>query len=166
MEDNKKEDLEHLSEIENLEDDDISDNTSLSEMNILDQSDGSNSQDEIDGNDVDDIDQVRTTHVTRSGRHVKMRKDLFDNYEFTQKETPQLSAHPNIEAMSTQWSLKQGLRYYPKETKDAVMSELMQLHHMNVFEPIQQSSMTKQETLGALNTITFVKKKRCGRIKA
>jgi hypothetical protein len=37
---------------------------------------------------------------------------------------------------------------------------------MNVFEPILQSSMTRQELLGTLNTITFVKRKRCGRIKA
>jgi hypothetical protein len=42
----------------------------------------------------------------------------------------------------------------------AVKSELMQLHHMNGFGPIQQSSMTKRENLEALNRITKEEKMR------
>jgi hypothetical protein len=56
MEANKEVDRKHLSEIENLEDDDIDDNANVNELNILDQSDGSNLQDKIDGNYVDDMD--------------------------------------------------------------------------------------------------------------
>jgi hypothetical protein len=37
---------------------------------------------------------------------------------------------------------------------------------VNVFEPIHKSSMTRQETIGTLNTLTFIKQKRRGRVKA
>jgi hypothetical protein len=62
--------------------------------------------------------------------------------------------------------LKQGLRKYPRETKDATMAELKQLHDMKVFTPVKKSTLTRQELLDVLNTITFIKRKRCGRIKA
>jgi hypothetical protein len=37
---------------------------------------------------------------------------------------------------------------------------------MQVFQPVHWSSMTQQEIMGTLNTLTFIKIKRCGRIKA
>jgi saccharopine dehydrogenase-like NADP-dependent oxidoreductase len=36
---------------------------------------------------------------------------------------------------------------------------------MKVFETVDQLLLSKQEMLGTLNTLTFIKRKRCGRIK-
>jgi hypothetical protein len=58
------------------------------------------------------------------------------------------------------------LRHFPEETKKATILELTQLHEMKVFQPVYRSSMTRQEIVGTLNTLTFIKIKRCGRIKA
>jgi hypothetical protein len=102
METDEKDDFEHLLQIESVEDDTMDDDVNVNDAIILDQNDVSNLQDKIEENNVDDMDEIRTTHVTRSGRHVKMRKDLFDNYEFTQQQTPHLLVYPNIETISTQ----------------------------------------------------------------
>jgi hypothetical protein len=61
---------------------------------------------------------------------------------------------------------KQGLKRFPEETKQGTIQELTQLHEMTVFEPIHKSSMTRQEIIGTLNTLTFIKRKLCGRVKA
>jgi hypothetical protein len=58
------------------------------------------------------------------------------------------------------------LRHFPEETKKATILELTQLHEMKVFQPVYRSSMTSQEIVGTLNSLTFIKIKRCGRIKA
>jgi hypothetical protein len=52
------------------------------------------------------------------------------------------------------------------ETRDAATAEVIQLHEMQVFQQVHKSSLTKQELLRLLNPITFIKQKRCGKIKA
>jgi hypothetical protein len=104
----------------------------------------------------------RTHYVTRQGRNIKLRKDLYDNYNFLQRAENDLKSNDK----STQLSLKQGLKRFPEKTKKATIQELTQLHEMNVFEPIRKSSMTRQEIIGTLNTLTFIKRKRFGRVKA
>jgi hypothetical protein len=66
----------------------------------------------------------------------------------------------------TQYSLKQGLQLFPVEARNATMAEIQQLHNMEVFELVQKSSLTQQELMRTLSSITFIKQKRCGRIKA
>jgi hypothetical protein len=66
----------------------------------------------------------------------------------------------------TQYSLKQGLKKFPVEAKEATMKEIKQLRDMHVFKPVHKSSLTKQEIQQALGSIIFIKEKRCGRIKA
>jgi hypothetical protein len=56
---------------------------------------------------------LQTHYITRRGRNIKLRKDLYDNYNFLQRAENDLK--PND--MSTQWSLKQGLKRFPEETK-------------------------------------------------
>ena len=107
-------------------------------------------------------DSSRVQYVTKRGRNVKLRKDLFEHYEFLQTG----SKDQIVNNISMQGSLKQGLKYFPKETRDAALSEFLQLNNMKVFEPVDQLLLLKQEILGTLNTLTFIKKKRCGRIKA
>jgi hypothetical protein len=55
--------------------------------------------------------------VTKSGRNVKTRKDLFDNYEVLQEVTEDASNSDKIKGLTTQWSLKQGLRFFRKKLK-------------------------------------------------
>jgi hypothetical protein len=56
----------------------------------------------------------RIYYVTKRGRSVKMRKDLFDNYDFLQEDTEDASNSDRVKSLSTQWSLKQGLRFFPE----------------------------------------------------
>jgi hypothetical protein len=104
----------------------------------------------------------RIHYVTKSGRYVKTRKDLFDNYEFLQEDTEYASNFDKIKGLTTKWSLEQGLQFFPEETKKATIAELTQLHQMSVFQPIDQPSMKRQEIIGTLNNLTFIKRKRCG----
>ena len=43
---------------------------------------------------------------------------------------------------------------------------MRQLHEMQVFRPVRKEDLTQQERLRVLNSIIFIKEKRCGRIKA
>jgi hypothetical protein len=65
----------------------------------------------------------------------------------------------------TQYSVKQGLRIFGEAGKEAVSSEMQQLHDMKVVEPKKGNMMTREEKSKALNYLMFLKKKRCGRIK-
>jgi hypothetical protein len=85
---------------------------------------------------VTNDDPQRVHYVTKSGRSVKLRKDLFDNYDFLQENTEDPPNSDKAKSLSTQWSLKQGLRFFPEETKKATIAELTQLHQMNVFQPV------------------------------
>jgi hypothetical protein len=139
--------------------------------------------------------------VTRRGRRVKCRKDLYENFSFKQQEykdePDNIKAHfssnaqiPSIQTTFgiqqsehktrvecptndtviqyafTQYLLKQGLKRFPREAKDAIIAELRQLHDMDVFKPVRKETLTRQEILQVLNSIIFIKRKRCGRIKA
>ena len=108
----------------------------------------------------------RIHYVTKWGRNVKMRRGLFDNYDFLQEDTEDASNSDKVKSLSTQWFLKKGLRFFSEETKKATIAELMQLHKRNVFQPVCRSSMTRQEVIGTLNTLTFIKRNQCGRVKA
>lgn len=66
----------------------------------------------------------------------------------------------------TQLSLKQGLQTWKEKAVDAVKKEMQQMHDKQVYEPVNQATMTRQEKLELLRYIIFLKKKRCGRIKA
>jgi hypothetical protein len=147
----------------------------------------------------------RTRYITRSGRHVRINKDIFQNYDFLQvegykwgsqhiqdkikvkfspitqtpsirntfglkpmDEIPRCESHSNyvmIQCAFTQYSLKQGLKAFPVEVRDATIAEITQLHEMQGFQPVHKSSLTNQELLRVLNSITFIKQKWCGKIK-
>jgi hypothetical protein len=64
-----------------------------------------------------------------------------------------------IHCAFTQHSLKQGLKTFPEEARDATIAEIQQLHDMSVFQPVHKSSLTQQEIQGVLNSITFIKQK-------
>jgi hypothetical protein len=147
------------------------------------------SEEEDNGEEDNGTDAVddRTHTITRFGRNVKTRKDIYENHVFTQFfspsfQTPSVRETFGIQTQGTrieypandsilhyaftQYSLKQGLWKFPVEAKEATMSEMKQLHDMNVFKPEQKSSLTRQEILKTLGSIILIKEKWCGRIKA
>jgi hypothetical protein len=137
---------------------------------------------------------------------VRTRKDLFQDYDFTQikdyswndedvdntikssfspnSRTPSvrntfgikpMGQVPRFESITNdkmihcafiQYSLKQGLKKFPEEAREATIAEIQQLHRMNGFQPVNKSSLTQQELRGVLNSMTFIKQKRCAKIKA
>jgi hypothetical protein len=66
----------------------------------------------------------------------------------------------------TQYSLKQALKRFPKEAQAATITEMKELHNMQVFRPVLKDTLTTQEELEVLQSIIFIKQKRCGRVKA
>ena len=108
----------------------------------------------------------RTHTVTRSGRAVKYRSDMFNNFSLLQ-QTDEMNEGGEIMSYAfTQYSLRQGLKKFPDETRSAAIAEMKQLHDMHVFEPVDKSDLTNQQLSHVLNSLMFVKKKRCGRFKA
>jgi hypothetical protein len=65
----------------------------------------------------------------------------------------------------TQLSMKQGLKVFGPEGRNAVLAELKQLHEREVIEPISPSTLSPEDKKGALEYLMFLKKKRCGKIK-
>jgi hypothetical protein len=65
----------------------------------------------------------------------------------------------------TQHSVKKGLRLFGDAGKEAVFSEMQQLHKMEVIEPKMANMLTRQEKQVSLHYLMFLKQKRCGRIK-
>jgi len=43
---------------------------------------------------------------------------------------------------------------------------MKQLGDMEVFQPVLKSGLTQQKVIQSLNSIIFIKQKKCGRIKA
>jgi curli biogenesis system outer membrane secretion channel CsgG len=62
-----------------------------------------------------------------------------------------------ISCAFTQYPLRQGLRKFPKEAKEAIMTEMQQLHDMSIFKPINKENLTEQERQQVLNSIIFIK---------
>jgi hypothetical protein len=61
--------------------------------------------------------------------------------------------------------VKKGLRLFGDAGKEAVFSEMQQLHEMEVIEPKIANMLTRQEKQASLHYLMFLKQKRCGRIK-
>jgi hypothetical protein len=76
-------------------------------------------------------------------------------------------AHAQLEnIVMTQYSVKKGLKVFGKAGAEAVVSEMQQLHEREVLKPKAAAMMTTDEKRKSLHYLMFLKKKRCGRIKA
>ena len=64
-----------------------------------------------------------------------------DSLEMTQEE---INSHIVGVAMIQQFSLKAGLKHFGKKDKEAVTSELMQMHDMQTYKHIDPETMTHQ----------------------
>jgi hypothetical protein len=65
----------------------------------------------------------------------------------------------------TQLSMKQGLKTFGAQGREAVLSEIKQLHDRGVIQPKNLDTLSPQHKRKALEYLMFPKKKRCGKIK-
>ena len=65
----------------------------------------------------------------------------------------------------TQYSVKQGLKIFGDRGVEAVLQELRQLHNRKVIIPVKASDLTPEQRKSALSYLTFLKEKRCGKVK-
>ena len=66
----------------------------------------------------------------------------------------------------TQYSLKKGLKKFEGRAEEAVEKELNQFHDLRCFDPVDPSTLTRQDRVEALSSLMFLKEKRTGEIKA
>ena len=71
-----------------------------------------------------------------------------------------------VAAIMTQLSLKGGLKRWGTEARDAVHSEMKQLHFRDTFQPTHYRDLSEQERKMLLESHMFIKQKRDGKIKA
>jgi Reverse transcriptase (RNA-dependent DNA polymerase) len=70
------------------------------------------------------------------------------------------------ETCMTQYGIKKGLKEFGMDGAKAVIAEMRQLEERKVLEPKRSNMLTKEEKYRALQYLMFLKKKRCGKIKA
>ena len=66
----------------------------------------------------------------------------------------------------TQMSVDKGVRRYGELALDALLSEFGQIHKYDTFIPQMVKDLTYKQRKEALNLITMIKEKRCGKVKA
>ena len=64
------------------------------------------------------------------------------------------------------YSLKVGLKRFGEHGKAAITKELIQIHHLNTFEPRDANTMTEEGKWSALSALLFLTEKRDKSIKA
>jgi hypothetical protein len=75
--------------------------------------------------------------------------------------------HATLEGIAmTQHSVKKGLKAFGDNVTQALLKELRQLHDQQVVKPKGPDEITRQQRHDALGYLMFLKKKRCGTIKA
>ena len=65
----------------------------------------------------------------------------------------------------TQYNLKPGLSKFRARGTTAAMDELTQLHIMDTWTAMDQLKISREERMGALSSLLFLKEKRTGKIK-
>ncbi|MEM9592233.1 MAG: reverse transcriptase domain-containing protein, partial [Pseudomonadota bacterium] len=72
---------------------------------------------------------------------------------------------PLTTVLLTQYGMKKGLRAFGKPADDAIRTEMVQLHELNVMTPRAPATITRSERRSALQYLMFLKQKRSGAIK-
>ncbi|KAL7461401.1 hypothetical protein ACHAXS_001822 [Conticribra weissflogii] len=118
------------------------------------------------------------THLRRSSRATRGQRQsqrYDEEYElFVRHDNDERNITPMTEleitehimgVVFTQYSLRAGLRKFKERGEEALHQELKQLHDMDVFVPVPESSLSPQQKEKALSTVTFIKEKRDNRVK-
>jgi hypothetical protein len=65
----------------------------------------------------------------------------------------------------TQVSMRKELKLFGDKGREAVETELQQLHERQVMQPVAAESLTEEQRRWALAYLMFLKQKRCGKVK-
>jgi hypothetical protein len=65
----------------------------------------------------------------------------------------------------TQYNLKPGLRKFGQRGQMAAVKELLQLHIMDTWTPLQAEKLSREQRMQALSSLLFLKEKRTGDVK-
>ena len=65
----------------------------------------------------------------------------------------------------TQMSANAGIKKHGRKAEEALMNEFAQLEELNVYEPLDPNTISREQRKGALRAINLIKEKRCGRLK-
>ena len=83
------------------------------------------------------------------------------------KEAKDISEKARELSLATeQMFLEKGLKFFGEKGTEAVLKEVAQLHEREVGEAVHPSMMTREEKQNALRYLMYLKRKRCGRVKA
>ena len=85
---------------------------------------------------------------------------------FLQKEITDKSEKLKGICNTQTYNIKKGIIKYGNRGQEAINKELSQLHHREVFKPIQLSELTETEKEKAMNSLIFLTEKRDGTLKA
>ena len=106
----------------------------------------------------------------RSGRYnlrERRHPEYGYRYGFDSGEGAAMVTEQRLGTMSTpQMGLKAGLQMFGQPGDDAVKKELRQLHDRKVIEPRKKHEVNEEQMRNALSYLMFLKRKRCGQIKA
>jgi hypothetical protein len=94
-----------------------------------------------------------------------------DRYNMRQRREPKYShmfaTIPEDEPLATpQMNMRKGLKVFGKDGVEAVKKEMQQLHDRKVMEPKIGTELTHAQKQEALAYLMFLKRKRCGKVKA
>jgi hypothetical protein len=161
------------------EDDDHDDASSNSSSSSSDDDegndgDGDNDDDVVGDNGVEPDGGEREQEITasemdarygaRSGQYdLRPRRERTYNHLFTNVD----GRDENDGSLATaQMGMKQGLRVFGQAGVEAVRKEMKQLHDRRVMQPIKSVELTPEQRREALGYLMFLKRKRCGTVKA
>jgi hypothetical protein len=98
------------------------------------------------------------------------------NWKEVESVTPRYNLRPRRNPINwstmfavflTNLSLKRGLQLYGHEARQAIVTEMVQLHNKNVFEGVKYNTLNAKQKRKILKTLLmFLKKNRDGRMKA
>ena len=106
----------------------------------------------------------RTGRYNLRGRR-QPRFDYRTGYNFMTMDE-HLSVGEKMSLSTDQMNMHQGLKAFGKTGEDAVTAELKQLHDRETVSPRMPNHLTAGEKKRALQYLMFLKRKRCGRVKA
>ncbi len=125
-------------------------------------------EDDIDVLPYDDVVDVEEEMNARYGErnheyNLRPRRARTYDHLFVNDGTEDTADAP---LATSQMGMTQGIKLFGEAGTAAVKSELKQLHDRRVMTPVLASSLTKEQRLAALAYLMFLKRKRCGKVKA
>ena len=70
-----------------------------------------------------------------------------------------------VTTIITQYHVSKGLKVFGDKGTDTVLTKLKQLHHGLVIDPLNATSLLRDDKKAALDYLMFLKQKRCGKVK-